>query len=53
MKIIIEKKTDLSSIQFKDKNKIIKWEELTKQGQIEILNTFVKFHSLFKGFIKK
>jgi hypothetical protein len=52
MKVIIEKKSEIASIHFKDKNKIIKWEDLTKQQQIEILNTFVEFHSLFKGFIK-
>lgn len=53
MKIIIKiDDTNLTSIQFKDKNEILDWGNLTKEKQEQILNSLWNHYILFYKFLK-
>ncbi len=53
IKVEIEILEDLGSIKFKSGKKTIEWNELTKEQQKRIVNSFANFQSLFKRFIKE
>jgi len=53
MKTIIEtNETDLAGIHFKKGNKVVNWEDLSRDEQIKILNTFTAYYGLYSKFIK-
>jgi hypothetical protein len=53
IKVEIEISEDLDSIKFKSGKKTIEWNDLTKEQQKRIVNSFANFQSLFKRFIKE
>lgn len=53
MKTIIETGTDnLSGIHFKKGNKVINWEDLSRNEQIKVLNSFSAYYGLYSKFLK-
>lgn len=53
IKAEITLENDLAGIVFKSGKRIIKYEDLTKEQQIQICNSFVDFYKLFSKFIKE
>lgn len=53
MKTIIETdETDLAGLQFEKEGVITDWQNLTREEQIKILNTFQAYYELYSKFIK-
>ena len=46
-------KDNLSSCKITIGRKVIKWEDLNRYEQIQMLNTLAEFHLLYKNFLKE
>lgn len=54
MKAIIKiEKDNLSSIQFKQGNKVLDWSAMTRAEQVKLLNAIAQHHGLFSRFVKE
>jgi len=54
MKTIIETdETNLAGLTFEKEGKIICWQDLTKEEQIKIINTFIAYSKLYSKFLKQ
>lgn len=52
--MIVEIEIDeLAGCRIIDDDKVINWEDLTRQQQIKILNSFANFYELFVKFLKE
>lgn len=51
--IIKTDKTNIAQITFKKGKKIINWNDLEKEEQIKILNTFSAYYELFYKLVKQ
>ena len=53
MKTIIETdETELVGLQFEKQGVITDWQDLTREEQVKIINSFIAYYNLYSKFIK-